>query len=204
MARFIQRVKLDTPAGCFDRPGCVAGEAPGLRQSIEHIPRHPLDPAAPGGLPVVKSGAATQCESGEEWSARQGHRGFEVGRSIRGRQPLQLQEVDPARRWIQRDAGSIDDQSLVADRRAKGREGSPKGATGRFVVGVGPEHRRQLIAGERPSFGRHERDDCESLPRIDDDRATADLDFEGAEQPDPEQGFAATHLVTVSRPSHIP
>ena len=87
--------------------------------------------------------------------------------------------------------------------RPQRRQRPAEGAAGRLVVGVGPEHRGQFVARERPPLGGDERDDRERLAGIDGDRAAADDDLERPEEVDPERGHRR-HRVTVPRTAHIP
>ena len=65
---------------------------------------------------------------------------------------------------------SIDEAALPDGRPQRGERPAER-AAGRLVVGVRPEHRRELVPGERSPLGRDERDDRERLARIDDDRS---------------------------------
>ena len=72
------------------------------------------------------------------------------------------------------------------DRRPKRGQRPAKRAPGRLVISLRPEHRRQLVAGERAALGRDERDDRERLAGIDDDGSPATDDLERPEQADRE------------------
>ena len=85
----------------------------------------------------------------------------------------------------------------VADRRPQRRQGPPERAARRLVVGLRPEHGRQLVARERPTLGGDERDDGKRLARVDDDRPPADGDLERTEEADRERRRATGHRVTV-------
>ena len=126
------------------------------------------------------------------------------GESHRRLEPFDLREIDRHPIRVQGDAGSIDEQPTVADRAPQGRQRPAERAAGRFVVGVRPEHRRQLVARERTALGGHQGDDGHRLAGVDDDRPAGHLDLERSEESDRQRWGGPSHRVTVLDARPIP
>ena len=199
----VEGIQVHASAGRLDRAGRIAALAPRGRQPVEQVPDDVLDPHGPGRLPVVEVGAVADREPGQERSASQACRGFEIVAPIGRGQAFELEQVHPRRVGIDGHAGSIDRDADRPDRTSQRREGPAEGAAGRLVVGVRPEHRGEFIPSERPALGGDERDDRERLPGIDGDRAVADDDLERSEEVDPELRHRR-HRVTVPRTCSFP
>ena len=92
-----------------------------------------LDANGAAGLPIVERRAVAECEAGQERAS--GERGgrLEIGRPGRGRQPLELHEVDARGRRIESDLRPADRRSPagpIADRSADSvRRSAPRAAS---------------------------------------------------------------------------
>ena len=142
LTRLIERVELDPAPGGLDRPGWIAVEAARRGQPVEQVPDEAFDVGRSRRLPVVEVRAVAQCESGEERASRQCRGRLQVRQPVRGGETLEFDQVDVRDGRLHRDAGPLDAESLAADRRSERGQGPPQRAAGRFVVRVGPEHRR--------------------------------------------------------------
>ena len=204
LPELVERIELDPPPRRLHRPARIPTVEPSGRKSIEEVTHGPLDAHGAGGLPIVERRAVAQREAGQERAPGERRRSLKVGRPERCRQALQFDQIDGCGRRVERDLCPPDDHTGSADRGAQRRQRTTKGTPGGLVVRLRPEHRRQLVAGERPSAGSDKGDDRERLAGVHHDGAATHGHVQGAEQPDGEGRRRADHDVTVLDDGRVP
>ena len=160
--------------------------------------------AARAACQSSKSGLSRNAKPARNGPRARAGRGFEILRAIGRREALQLQEIHPRRFGIYRHSRSIDADPGRPDRRSERRQRSPKCAACRLVIGIGPEHGRQLVARERASLGGDQGDDRERLPGIHGDMPPAVERPPAGRAGGSESVGRQRHRVTVPRAIRIP
>jgi hypothetical protein len=145
--------------------------------------------------PVVEIRAVAEAEPGEERASGKRGCGGQIGEVPRANRVLELVQVDANLRRIESDLRAVDDEDLATNGRAKCRQRAPERTSGRQVIRIRPEQRRQLCPGEGPSLRGQEQQDGKRLSRIDPERGTVDEDGRRTEQADVE--YWSYHDVTV-------
>ena len=100
---------------------------------------------------------------------------------------LEVGQIDPGARRDRAPPASVDQQARARRPPTAARTASAAGPPGGLVIGLRPEHRRELVARERPALAGDQRDDRQRLSGVDHDRRAADGHLEWPEQPDPER-----------------
>ena len=168
-------------------------------QTLEQVADDLLDAHPSGRLPVVEGRAVTESETSEERPPGEGRRCLKILPAAARQETLQVDEIDPQTDWIKDDAGPVDPERGVINTGAKRGQRPPQGAPRGIVVGLRPEHRGEVITGERPSLDGQKRDDRQCLPCIDDDGPTGDAHFKRSKEADVKRRHRRRHRVTVLR-----
>ena len=101
-------------------------------------------------------------------------------------QPLQVREVHPNPRGIERNARAIDEDRFGAGGRAERRQCPPQGPVRRRCIRIGPEQRRKLVARERSPLRAQQGEDRHGLAGIHDEWGAVHQHLRRPEQPDVE------------------
>src|SRR4029079_13838152 len=124
-------------------------------------------------------------------------RSRQVGPSRWRGEPFELRQVHAGSSRVERHPRPLDDETRVLDRGSERRQRPAKGAACGLVIGLRPEHRRELVSRKRPPFGRDERNDRERLAGVHDDRSSRHGDLQRPEDSNGERRNSVGHDVTV-------
>ena len=186
MPGFVERVEVEATGGRRDRARQVAGRQVRRGQLVQDRHHGPFDGDRPRRPPIVEFRAVAQVEAGQERAARQGRGRGQRPPRIRAGEALQLREVDPNPRGIERNASAIDeDRSGPAAARSDDsvRRRAPFAAD---CVRIGPEQRRELVPRERSPFRAEQGEDRHGLAGIHDEWGAVHQHLRRPEQPDVE------------------
>jgi hypothetical protein len=174
MRRLVEWVELEPSFPEDDRPPRLLTRYEPLEYSSQLLSQG----VGLGGLPLVELRAVTQREPREEIPGVRGHRIVEAIIRDQGAETANV-DVDGV---IESDPNALDTQLLAAQACSQRRQRSPQGASGALGVCIGPEERREAIAGLRLLSHGQVRDKSRRLPRVHLDRAPATLDARRSEE----------------------
>ena len=179
----VERIELHLAPNGDHRGGKIAMRLGQRRQLLEHGSHGALRGNSACGPPVIELWAVAKGEAGQERSAGGAGGRLQPGQIAGVGRILEQPEIH-VRAAGEDNRASISGQPATAQGGAEHGQRATERPSGGLVIGFRPQHRGQLIAGERPCLDREQDKDRECLAGINHDRPPIGDHLERTKDPD--------------------